>query len=198
MDNSGLASLFNSYSGTGNPALDAALGIQPLTDEEIAAYQAQIEAAYQPSEQQYQPQPQPQLQLQLPKNLKGGAAHAAPYVQAAAEKWGVPADLLMAQMEQESKFNPSAKSKKGALGPAQFMPPTWQRYGKGRDPSDMEAAADAQAHYMHDLYGMFGDWDIATAGYNAGEGNVIKHGRTIPPFKETREYVQNIKALRGK
>lgn len=200
MDNSGLASLFNSYAGTGNPALDAALGIQPLTDEEIAAYQAQLAGLYPPQEpppeQAYQPQPQGQPQAQIPKNLKGGAAYAAPYVQAAAEKWGVPADLLMAQMQQESQFKAGADSGE-VVGWSQFTGPTWERYGKGRDRRDIEAASDAQAHYMHDLYKRFGDWDLALAGYNAGEGAVEKYGRTIPPFKETREYVQKVHGYRG-
>lgn len=204
MDNAGLASLFSS-TGTGDPTLDAALGISSISDEEIAAYQAQMQAELVPSPQpapQAIPQGGPQLEpplapQALPKGMQARADYVTPYVQAAADKYGVPPDILMAQMQQESGFKPGAMSNKGAGGWAQFIPSTWEHYAPGKSRADIVAATDAQAHYMRDLYDRFGDWNLALAGYNAGEGAVEKHGRKIPPYKETQNYVRSINSLRG-
>lgn len=200
MSNAGLASLF-SGTGTGNPTLDAALGINPISDEEIAAYQARLQAELTPSPQtipQRGPQLEPPLAPQaLPKGMQARADYVTPYVQAAADKYGVPPDILMAQMQQESGFKPGAMSNKGAGGWAQFIPSTWEHYAPGKSRADIVAATDAQAHYMRDLYDRFGDWNLALAGYNAGEGAVEKHGRKIPPYKETQNYVRSINSLRG-
>lgn len=110
-----------------------------------------------------------------------------------AQRWNVSAALLAAQLYQESRFNPMARSPAGAQGIAQFMPGTARAYGL-RNPFDAEAAIDAQGHLMHDLLRQFGSPALALAAYNAGPGAVQRYGG-IPPFAETRAYVATILGL---
>ena len=104
--------------------------------------------------------------------------------------YSLDANIMLAQLWQESRFNPVAVSPKGAKGIAQFMPATARRFGI-TDPFDIEQSIRGQAKYMRFLLDKFGDYALALAGYNAGEGNVKKY-KGIPPFKETRNYVNSI------
>jgi hypothetical protein len=105
---------------------------------------------------------------------------------------GVPPELLMGQMRQESGFNPEAVSPAGAIGISQFMPGTASRFGI--NPRDPAQSIDAQARYMKSLYSQFGSWRDALKAYNWGEGNYaswLKTGRgakgqSMPP--ETQQY----------
>jgi soluble lytic murein transglycosylase-like protein len=119
----------------------------------------------------------------------------APAISRAAQRWNVGAALLAAQLFQESKFNPFARSGAGALGIAQFMPGTAHVYGLD-DPFDGVAAIDAQAHLMHDLLRRFGAVPLALAAYNAGERPVAACG-CVPPIPETVAYVAAILGLLG-
>ena len=120
------------------------------------------------------------------------AAYAPPLARAA-QRWGVGAALLAAQLYQESGFDPFARSGAGALGIAQFMPDTAATYGL-RDPFDAARAIDAQGHLMHDLLAQFGEVPLALAAYNAGARRVAEC-MCIPPIAETQAYVANILAL---
>ncbi|MEO8361004.1 MAG: LysM peptidoglycan-binding domain-containing protein [Vicinamibacteria bacterium] len=89
---------------------------------------------------------------------------------------GLPQDLAYVPIV-ESAFNPIALSSAKAKGLWQFMPATGKQYGLKQDffvdeRSDMEKATVAAAQYLKNLYALFGDWNLALAGYNAGEGNV--------------------------
>ena len=120
--------------------------------------------------------------------------YARPIVRAA-QRWGVSATLLAAQLYAESNFNPFAVSPAGARGIAQFMPGTAAAYGL-RNPFDAAAAIDAQAHLMHDLLARFASVPLALAAYNAGPGAVGVCG-CIPPYPETQAYVVRILGLLG-
>jgi hypothetical protein len=122
-------------------------------------------------------------------------ARFAPLIIGAAQRWGVSAQLLAAQLYAESNFNPFARSPAGAEGIAQFMPGTAEAVGL-LDPFDPDAAINAQARLMRDLLGRFGSVPLALAAYNAGPGAVAACG-CIPPFPETRAYVAKILGLLG-
>ncbi len=105
---------------------------------------------------------------------------------------GVDPVLLYAQMHQESSFKRSAISHKGARGLMQLMPFTAARFGV-KDIFDPRQNIEGGARYMRYLLNHFdGDVALALAGYNAGEGAVMKYGRRIPPYRETQEYVRRI------
>lgn len=123
-----------------------------------------------------------------------------PLVEKAAKDSGVPASVLAAQLEQESGWNPNARSVVGASGLAQFMPGTWPSYGNGGDPLNPADAIPAQGRFMGALMKQLDPIAkkagqdpvrLALAGYNAGPGAVEKYAG-IPPFGETTEYVSKI------
>jgi Transglycosylase SLT domain/D-alanyl-D-alanine carboxypeptidase len=119
----------------------------------------------------------------------------APMIARAAQRWGVSAQLLAAQIYAESNFNPFARSPAGAQGIAQFMPGTARGMGL-RNPFDPAQSIEAQGHLMRDLLRRFGSVPLALAAYNAGPGAVARCG-CIPPYPETRGYVSRILGLLG-
>ena len=97
-------------------------------------------------------------------------------------------------MNQESAFKRYAKSHKGASGLMQLMPATARRLGV-TDIYDRKQNIEGGVKYMRMLLNMFsGDLNLALAGYNAGEGAVMKYGYQIPPYRETQDYVRRISA----
>lgn len=108
---------------------------------------------------------------------------------AAAQKHGVPEDLFLRLVQQESGWNAVAVSHKGATGLAQLMPGTAEKLGVDiNDPADN---LDGGARYLRMMYDKFGSWKLALAAYNAGPAAVEKHGG-IPPYAETENYVKAI------
>ena len=100
--------------------------------------------------------------------------------------------LLYSIMHQESSFKSRAMSYKGARGLMQLMPPTAARFGV-RNIWDPKQNIEGGARYMRFLLDMFSDdVRLALAGYNAGEGAVLKYGYQVPPYSETQEYVRRI------
>lgn len=100
--------------------------------------------------------------------------------------------LLYSIMHQESSFKRRAMSYKGARGLMQLMPPTAVRFGV-RNIWDPKQNIEGGARYMRFLLNLFdGDVRLALAGYNAGEGAVMKYGYKVPPYSETQEYVRRI------
>ncbi|WP_159804615.1 lytic transglycosylase domain-containing protein [Litoreibacter roseus] len=108
---------------------------------------------------------------------------------AKARKYGIPEDLFLRLVQQESGWKPNARSHKGALGLAQLMPATARNLGV--DPTDPEQNLEGGARYLKQMYREFGSWRLALAAYNAGPGAVKRHGG-IPPYRETKNYVRVI------
>lgn len=107
-------------------------------------------------------------------------------------KYGVDPYLIFCVMEQESHFNAHALSPKGARGLMQLMPGTSARLGVRR-PSDPAQNIGGGTRYLKQLIEQFdGRIDLVLASYNAGEGAVMKFGRRVPPYRETRDYVKRI------
>lgn len=131
--------------------------------------------------------------------------YRAPIKKASQECEKLTPELLAAQIDKESKFQPDAHSKAGAQGIAQFVPETWARWGRDldgdgvADPWNAYEAIDAQARLMcylileAQMSGIDGDpVELALAGYNAGWSQVQKYDG-VPPFKETQSYVKAIR-----
>jgi soluble lytic murein transglycosylase-like protein len=105
---------------------------------------------------------------------------------------GVDPVLVYAIMHQESTFKSHAVSPKGARGLMQLMPKTAARYGV-TNIFNPRQNIEGGARYLRFLLDLFdGDVELALAGYNAGEGAVMKYGNRIPPYSETQEYVRRI------
>jgi membrane-bound lytic murein transglycosylase D len=137
--------------------------------------------------------------------LPGQANKLMPTLRAAFVAEGVPAELAWIA-EAESTFNPTARSPVGAKGLFQFMPETAKGLGLSTflpdERTDVKKSAEAAARYLRTLYGKFGDWPLALAAYNAGEGRVRrllkqKNAATFAEIaaslpSETRMYVPKV------
>jgi soluble lytic murein transglycosylase-like protein len=106
---------------------------------------------------------------------------------------GVRPDLVHAVIQAESAFNPMARSIKGAMGLMQLMPATAIAYGVSNayDPVQNIRAGVAYLRGLLDRYSQ--NEELALAAYNAGPTAVAKYGGTVPPYRETRNYVSKIR-----
>jgi soluble lytic murein transglycosylase-like protein len=125
-------------------------------------------------------------------HLLSGAVDYAALIEDEARSQGLDPVLLEALIRVESGFNPAAVSSKGAMGLMQLMPATAKRYGVA-DAFDPLQNIRGGTKYLKDLLQMFDqDIELVLAAYNAGEGAVIRHGRRIPPYQETINYVPKV------
>ena len=116
------------------------------------------------------------------------------YILDSCTRYNVDPLLIYAQMDQESQFKSGAVSYRGARGLMQLVPATAQRFGATRI-EDPQQNIEAGVKYMRWLLDKFdGDVALALAGYNAGEGAVMKYDNQLPPYEETMEYVDRITA----
>lgn len=121
-----------------------------------------------------------------------------------AEAHGVEHELIKAVVAAESAFNPQAVSPKGAVGLMQLMPATARRYGVQAEAghsvskrlTDPLLNLQTGTRYLADLLKMFnGQVELAVAAYNAGENAVLRAGRAVPNYPETRQYVRKVLGL---
>ena len=141
-------------------------------------------------------QPPAQAQLGRAKQITNlqaqRLARYAPVIEFCARKYNVPVELICGVILQESGGNAKAVSHCGAQGLMQLMPGTAKRFGV-KNSFDPVQNIDGGTKYLRFLLDKFnGRFDLALAGYNAGEHNVAKYGNRIPPFKETQGYVPNV------
>lgn len=124
----------------------------------------------------------------------GGTSAYAADIQAAAQRHGVDPALVRAVVAAESGGNPRATSQAGAMGLMQLMPGTARSLGVA-DAYDPKQNLEGGTRYLADLTEKFG-LEQGLAAYNAGPGNVARYGG-VPPFRETRHYVDRVMKLYG-
>lgn len=141
-------------------------------------------------------------------NMRSRLERHLAYIHGQVRARGLPSELALLPIV-ESALDPYAFSHGGAAGLWQFIPATGKRFGLDRNwwydgRRDPVAATDAALDYLEALHGRFGDWYLALAGYNAGEGNVIRAQRrasegadffALKLPRETSAYVPRLLAL---
>ncbi len=135
------------------------------------------------------------------------------YITEEVERRGMPSEIALLPMV-ESAFNPGAYSVASASGIWQFIPSTGKKFGMQQNwwydgRRDVVNATNGALDYLQKLHDMFGDWELALAAYNCGEGAVAraqaynrKHGRptnfaSLKLLKETRNYVPKLIAIKN-
>ena len=115
-----------------------------------------------------------------------------PLIREHARRHALRPDLVRAVIQVESGFNAWARSPKGAMGLMQLMPATAREFGI-YDPYDPAENIRGGTRYLRHLIDRYeGNEELALAAYNAGMGAVDRHGRAVPPYRETRAYVKKV------
>lgn len=117
-----------------------------------------------------------------------------PIIQNLSRQYGVPAELIHSVIKIESNYNEKAVSPKGAMGLMQLMPETAKYYGV-TDPFDPQENIRGGVLYLRDLIRLYnGQTKYVLAAYNAGQ-EALKKFKGIPPYQETRDYIQKVMSL---
>jgi soluble lytic murein transglycosylase-like protein len=150
--------------------------------DQRAATQYEFSARLQPGYETAEP-------TAIPRYTGGYDGPWLEVARAAARRHGIPEDLFLRLVTQESGWNTQALSSAGAIGLAQLMPDTAVLLGV--DPSDNQQNLEGGARYLAQQFRRFGNWRLALAAYNAGPEAVIAYDG-VPPFDETQAYVRAI------
>jgi soluble lytic murein transglycosylase-like protein len=126
------------------------------------------------------------------ENLKQIQEKIGRSIEKAAKKYNLAPALLHAMVKTESNYQVRAVSPAGAQGLMQLMPGTARDLGV-TNPFDIDQNIDGGAQYIRWMLDRFGgDLDLALAAYNAGPEAVSRHGDQVPPYRETRTYIQRV------
>jgi len=134
------------------------------------------------------------LQFDVPRResaVKEKVIALFPLIEEAAQAVNIDSALLMAVIDVESGGDPRALSTQGAAGLMQLMPATGRSYGAA-DRFDARQNIAAGARFLRKLLTRFGSLDLALAAYNAGEDAVRRYNGSIPPYRETQQYVPRV------
>jgi soluble lytic murein transglycosylase-like protein len=118
-----------------------------------------------------------------------------PLIREHAARHALRVELVRAVIQVESGYNPRARSPKGAMGLMQLMPATARQLGvrNAYDPAENIGGGCAYLRQLLDRY--HGNEELALAAYNAGSDAVDRHGNAVPPYQETRDYVNRVNRL---
>jgi len=129
-------------------------------------------------------------QVEIPSPVV--AADIQSIVEETANKYDVDPLLIHSVIQVESNYNRNAVSPKGAQGLMQLIPSTARRFGV-KNSFDVKENVEAGVRYLKYLNSLYpNDLRLALAAYNAGEGAVAKYRNTIPPYRETEQYVYKV------
>jgi soluble lytic murein transglycosylase-like protein len=175
-----------------------AKGVLHLTNKPPPQKSDQVMYARSYLMQSYHPAPTPLFESDRKKHRRKKHHkynNYAPLIETVAQNTHLPSALLHAIVQVESNYNPKAISPKGAVGLMQLMPATAKHFSV-IDRTDPAANLNGGARYFRYLLTLFDEnLSLALAAYNAGENAVKRYGNTIPPYKETRNYVKKVKKL---
>ena len=180
----------NEFESSGAGIADARAKVEELKAE-IAKSDETLAAARKPIET-YSAAPFPTVRTEIAWTT--GNTTIDNLIRLNGNRYGVDPYLVYCVIRQESGFRVGATSPVGAMGLMQLMPGTAARYGvtNAYDPAQ---SIRGGTRYLADLLRLFrGRVDLALAGYNAGEGAVMKYGNRVPPYRETQNYVRTIGA----
>jgi soluble lytic murein transglycosylase-like protein len=118
-----------------------------------------------------------------------------PLIREHAARHALRVELVRAVIQVESGYNPRARSPKGAMGLMQLMPATARQLGvrNAYDPAENIGGGCTYLRQLLDRYR--GNEELALAAYNAGSDAVERHGNAVPPYRETRDYVNKVSRL---
>ena len=103
------------------------------------------------------------------------------------KKYNMPSGILQNIAYHESRYNPNAVSHAGAVGLMQIHP----KWHKDVNPYNPYESIKYGAKYLQSLYDRFGNWKLALAAWNWGQGNLAKHSIKKAP-RETRNFIKNV------
>jgi soluble lytic murein transglycosylase-like protein len=159
----------------------------------LANNQANAQAGAMPPASQQEAVEHPASSNEQPASAPGGASEVCRTLEQAAAENGLPVEFFARVIWQESRFNATAVSAKGAEGIAQFMPQTADWRGLA-DPFNPIEALRHSASYLHDLMAQFGNLGLAAAGYRAGPGQSLacRQGRVAGRDAQLRRHCHRL------
>lgn len=159
--------------------------VRGLLPEDLRSIMTETPATETPAQEE-----QGEIIMSSKGTMATGSEEQVSYASEVAAQYGIPEDLFMAMIHQESRWKQGVTSSAGAIGLAQLMPGTAKELGV--DPHDWKQNLEGGARYLRKQYDRFGRWDLALAAYNAGPNRESLRRGEIPDIRETQDYVRII------